>query len=86
MKNLILLVLILIFGFTTIAQVGIGTTDPKAQLDITAGTTPSEKDGLLIPRLDDYPTGVTTAQDGMLVFMTGAGSPSKGFYYLRDSL
>ncbi|MDT0555275.1 tail fiber domain-containing protein [Patiriisocius hiemis] len=76
--------LITLFSLTSVlsySQVGINTITPQAQLDIVAGNTPSEKDGILIPRLDEYPTGVGTNQDGMLVFITGNGTPTKGFYY-----
>lgn len=85
MKN-VLFIFFLLFTLTIKAQVGINTTDPKAQLDIEAGTTPSEMDGLLIPRLDEYPTGVGADQDGMLVFITGDGVPSKGFYYYSQGI
>lgn len=66
------------------AQVGIGNTDPKAILDITAtnSATPANTDGILIPRIDDFPIpdpGVD--QDGLLVFATGVGTPAEGFYY-----
>lgn len=73
--------MVLLCAFALQAQVGINNTDPKAQLDISAGITPSEIDGLLIPRLDEFPIGVNTDQDGMLVFMTGNGAPTKGFFY-----
>ncbi|WP_104736404.1 tail fiber domain-containing protein [Hanstruepera ponticola] len=68
----------------TIAQVGIGTTSPSASLDIKSSsqTTPSNTDGLLIPKIDEFPSsnpGVN--QDGMLVYATGNGAPAKGFYY-----
>lgn len=81
MRTILLSLLISSFGFVSIAQVGINNTNPQAQLDIVAGATPSEKDGLLIPRLDEYPTGVGADQNGMLIFITGNGTPSKGFYY-----
>ncbi|MDC7994723.1 tail fiber domain-containing protein [Altibacter sp. HG106] len=67
-----------------IAQVGIGNTNPNAQLDISATdvSNPANTDGLLIPRIDEFPaTNPTAAQDGMLVFITGNGAPSEGFYY-----
>jgi len=54
-------------------QVGIKTTDPKAQLDINASNqlTPANTDGILIPRIDDFPVIDPTAdQNGMLVFLT----------------
>jgi len=79
------LILICFFGCNLIeAQVGIGTTNPQATLDIVASNsaTPSNEDGLLIPRIDDFPTTNPTAtQDGMMVFATGNGTPTKGFYY-----
>lgn len=69
-------------------QVGVGTTDPKATLDITASNigTPSNEDGILIPRINNFPTTNPGAdQDGMMVFVTGNGTPSKGFYYWDDN-
>lgn len=66
------------------AQVGIGNTDPKSSLDISSSnaSTPSNTDGILIPRIDAFPSSDPGAdQDGMLVFLTGNGAPSKGFYY-----
>ncbi|MEE9349594.1 MAG: tail fiber domain-containing protein [Flavobacteriaceae bacterium] len=82
MKNLIYLVLLLPIYLN--AQVGINTTSPNAQLDIRSSSqvTPTNKDGLLIPKIDEYPvSNPTVAQDGMLVFATGDGSVTKGFYY-----
>jgi len=69
---------------TTFGQVGIGNISPNAQLDISASnvTTPTNTDGILIPRIDDFPsTNPTIAQDGMMIFATGVGTPAKGFYY-----
>jgi len=66
------------------AQVGINTTSPNAALDIQAtnAAAPSATDGILIPKIDEFPaTNPTAAQDGMMVFVTGNGSVSKGFYY-----
>jgi len=68
------------------AQVGINNTNPQAALDITASATPAATDGILIPRVDEFPTGVTTAQDGMLVFITGNSTPTKGFYYYNHTI
>ncbi|MDC7995454.1 hypothetical protein [Altibacter sp. HG106] len=69
----------------TIAQVGIGTTDPKSTLDITVSNpeSPSATDGILIPRIDDFPaTDPGVDQDGMMVFLTTAvATNDKGFYY-----
>lgn len=68
-----------------IAQVGIGTSAPKSMLDIPASnrTAPASTDGILIPRIDNFPTTNPGAdQDGMLVFLTTAsGAQRKGFYY-----
>ncbi len=69
------------------AQVGIGTTTPKAKLQIKAGTTPSNTDGVLIPSMDNFPTAQNPGadQDGMLIFITGQGTPHKGFYYWSNT-
>jgi len=71
------------------SQVGIGTVTPEAQLDIrsTNQVNPENNDGILIPKIDEFPaTFPTVAQDGMMVFATGIGSVSKGFYYWDDSI
>ncbi|QIE58784.1 tail fiber domain-containing protein [Rasiella rasia] len=84
MKTSLTLFFVLIFFGKAFSQVGIGTTTPNAQLDISASNsaTPSNTDGLLIPKIDEFPVTVpTSAQDGMLVFVTGNGTPTKGFYY-----
>ena len=81
MKNYsITLLLSLLFYSIGNAQVGIGTTNPKASLDIIASNsaTPANTDGILIPRVDAFPvTNPTAAQDGMLVFLT----TTKAFYF-----
>ena len=48
---------ILLFFIQSSAQVGINTTSPNAQLDIVASdtATPSNADGLLIPRINAFP-------------------------------
>ena len=71
------------------AQVGIDTTNPQAQLDIRSSNqaTPANTDGILIPKADIFPTtNPTAAQDGMLIFITGNGAPTKGFYYWDQSI
>jgi hypothetical protein len=81
------ILLTIIFLFNVLfsnAQVGIGNTTPKAQLDITASSVsaPITTDGLLIPRVTAFPSGVSADQNGMLVFLTIAfGSNQVGFYY-----
>ena len=74
------LFIILTISISLSAQVGIGATTPKAQLDIVASNpvTPTNTDGILIPRVDALPTTSPTAdQNGMLVFLT----TDKTFYY-----
>lgn len=70
--------------FNAMGQVGIGTTNPNASLEIIASNvaTPANTDGILIPRIDEFPaSNPTSVQDGMLVFATGNGTPAEGFYY-----
>lgn len=74
----------LITGFM-FSQVGINNTNPQASLDITATdiANPSNEDGLLIPRINQFPTiNPTVAQQAMLVFLTTTdGSNVPGYYY-----
>ncbi|MDT0647833.1 hypothetical protein RM545_14125 [Zunongwangia sp. F260] len=79
------LLLLLISPCLLYAQVGIGTTTPKAQLDIVASNnaSPNPIDGILIPRIERFPaTNPGHDQNGMLVFLNKniPGFPS-GFYY-----
>ena len=87
MKNtLSLFAFFIIFSLT--AQVGIGTTSPHASLDIQSSNeaTPSNTDGILIPKIDGFPlTNPGADQDGMLVFATGDGLAERGFYYWNNS-
>ena len=79
-----LFVAMISMGYALQAQVGINNTNPQATLDISAtnAASPSNTDGILIPRVDDFPsTDPTASQDGLMVFITGNGTPSKGFYY-----
>ena len=85
---LFILVLICIHSLAH-AQVGVNTTDPQAALDVRATnpTSPSNSDGLLIPRISAFPsTDPTASQNGMIVYLTttvGANGP--GFYYWDNS-
>lgn len=75
------------FPALVFAQVGIGTAEPQAQLDIVASSpdNPTVKDGLLIPRVAKFPSSPTTLQHGMLVYLTTAISDFKpGFYYWNN--
>ena len=71
-------------SLVSVAQVGVGTTDPKASLDIAASslTNPTNTDGLLIPKINNFPSSNPGPdQDGMMVYVTGNGALAKGFYY-----
>lgn len=79
----------MVLCFVSYSQVGIGTLNPNASLDIRSSnqTTPTNTDGILIPKIDNFPTVTPTAnQDGMLVYATGDGTANKGFYYWDNSL
>lgn len=86
-RNLKYLITILFFSFFSFickAQVGINTTTPNAVLEIKASNSasPNVNDGLLIPRIDEFSTiEPNPLQHGMIVFVTGNGTASKGFYY-----
>ena len=88
MKKKLFLAASVLFGTTVFAQVGINTTTPNAQLDIraTSATAPSNTDGLLIPKIDVFPTtNPTAAQQGMLVYLTTTvGTNTPGFYYWNN--
>ncbi len=72
------------------AQVGINTIDPKAQLDITSSNeiAPGITDGILIPRIADFPASNPTAdQHGMMVFLNKSQlGHLEGFYYWNHTL
>ncbi|MBA4155294.1 tail fiber domain-containing protein [Flavobacterium sp.] len=80
----------LIFCFTNVfAQVGIGTTTPNATLEIksTDQTAPANSDGILIPKVDAFPTiNPTALQDGMMIYLTTLVSSNQpGFYYWENA-
>lgn len=73
-------------GINTLsAQVGIGTSDPKAQLDIVATDkiNPASIDGILIPRIEKFPAeNPGNDQHGMFVFLNkNISGYTSGFYY-----
>ena len=83
-QQIITTLFILLSPFSGISQVGIGTTSPAALLDIRSSSqgSPSVTDGILIPKMDMLPTQIPTVdQDGLLVYITGNGSLSSGFYF-----
>ncbi|WP_298397413.1 tail fiber domain-containing protein [Flavobacterium sp.] len=85
MKKLYFLLLICFATVSVFGQVGINTTDPKAQLEIKSSseTTPLITDGLLIPKVNVFPaTNPTIDQQGMLVYLKNvSGTDQPGFYY-----
>ncbi|RZJ68770.1 MAG: hypothetical protein EOO50_00905 [Flavobacterium sp.] len=89
MMNRICITLALILCAIVNAQVGIGTTTPNAQLEIAASnpSAPSSTDGILIPRINVFPSiNPSVSQDGMLVYLAvGSGSSLPGFYYWNNA-
>jgi len=85
----VLIGLLILAGQTIQAQVGINNDDPKSTLDIQASATdtPTNTDGVLVPRIDAFPTLNPGAdQDGMMVFLTTAsGTYKKGFHYWNNT-
>jgi hypothetical protein len=85
MKKKIFIVFFLFITNVLIAQVGINTIAPNAQLDINSSNqaTPSNKDGIIIPKIDAFPaTNPTASQQAMMVYLTTTvGSNLPGFYY-----
>ena len=89
-------IIFILFSTYTFAQVGVGTTDPKSVFHIAESNTvtPTNTDGILIPRIDNFPTINPTAdQNGMLVFLKTATLPASpfgantiGFYYWSNPL
>ncbi len=84
MKNFIFILSIL-SGLCSFSQVGIGTSNPQAQLDIISNSpsNPSVIDGLLIPRIDNFPSiNPGLNQHAMLIYLTKAVNEfPKGFYF-----
>lgn len=87
--KLIIFLILVLAAYKTAAQVGINTTSPEAQLDIRSSNqaTPTNTDGVLIPKIDLFPvTNPTALQQGMLVYLTttatfASSSRNPGFYY-----
>ncbi|MDN3664552.1 hypothetical protein ACFFU1_04445 [Algibacter miyuki] len=63
------------------SQVGVGTNSPKASLHVepTSKTNPNGADGVLIPRLADFPgNGV---EEGQLIYLKNHATELDGFYF-----
>ena len=90
MKNLkYILVITLFISALSFSQVGIGTALPDAILDISASdeNNPSNIDGVLIPRVDNFTSvNPTLNQDSLLIFVTGNGAVARGFYYWDNTI
>lgn len=82
-KQLLFGLITFLFILSVNAQVGIGNTNPQSLLDISASSTtsPANDDGVLIPRMSNFPSAPGSTRDGLLIFYTGTGSSGKGFYY-----
>ena len=96
-----LFIMMAFLGFNTaIAQVGIGTENPKATLDVEASTDATKTDGIIAPRLsgDDLAAKDAlygTDQTGAIVYATApVGTPTTktanvtdaGYYYFDGSV
>jgi hypothetical protein len=85
MKKTHILIGLFLCCYNLFSQVGINTVSPNAQLDIVSSNqaTPRNIDGILIPKIDTFPTiNPTIFQNGMLVFLTTTvGLKVSGFYY-----
>ena len=72
-------------SFSIFSQIGINTTNPKSTLDIVASdsNSPSNTDGILIPRVNNFPAiNPTSDQNGLLIYLTTTvGNNAPGFYY-----
>ena len=102
MKKLLLSAALFAASFTAFAQVGIGNTDPKATLDVTAdATTASVADGIIAPRITKADLSAKdagtygTAQEGTIIYVTDisgttntetANVTAVGYYYFTGSV
>ncbi|WP_148285347.1 hypothetical protein [Flavobacterium sp. B17] len=84
MKNLFTTAALL-FSMTAFAQVGINNTSPKATLDITAKTTGTKPEGLIMPQLSGNNIHTATAatvygtnQKGLIVYASSADTNPTG--------
>ncbi len=97
--NYLLWVVSLLLMNNLYSQVGIGNTNPRALLDISASNlaSPNYSDGFLIPRMNSFPaTNPLADQNAMMVYLnsnlTGvnisgtAKNYSLGFYYWDNAL
>lgn len=95
MRKIFLSAAFLALNFASMAQVGVGTDDPKATLDVVAdAATATAIDGIIPPRLTGdqlrAKTNYGSDQEGVMVYVTAADTApegktinvtEKGFYY-----
>lgn len=81
MKKILLTSTVLGICSSIFGQVGINTPSPQASFHMEAAITgaPLGEDGILIPRLNDYPTN--PQKKGLLIFLQNHPTDSTGFYY-----
>jgi hypothetical protein len=88
-KYYLLLSLLSISTVVNAQNLGLGTTTPNARLEIRASNvvTPTNQDGILIPRVDAFPAANPGSnQNGMMIYLTTtAGANLPGFYYWDNS-
>lgn len=82
MKKTIYIIFYLIIISKAYSQVGIGTTDPKANLHINASnsSSPLNSDGLIIPRVSTFPT-INPTEIGIEIFHLGNATVEAGYYF-----
>jgi len=95
MKKGLKLFLLLLGSVAVNAQIGIGTDDPKASLEIKATNTTTTPNGILIPRLDRLQVSqMQNVEESTLIYVnnvtTGSATgnvqyvDTPGFYYFQD--
>lgn len=77
------------FTTTALAKIGINEPTPSAKLHISPSNTfaPNSTDGIIIPRVNNFPSpNPTAAQNGMMVYLIAqfAGNIA-GFYYWENA-
>lgn len=74
---------------TSDAKIGIGASVPvaKFQINPSSGFAPANTDGIIIPRVGNFPTtNPTAAQNGMLIYLTTQfGGSIPGFYFWENA-
>lgn len=86
---LIIVTAYMLFPTNLVGQIGINTTDPKAELDLKARTFGTGfYNGLILPTINFFPQGMlypTQAQAGMLVYLD-SNTDNEGLYSFDGTL